>query len=52
MAGSLRSWIHYCQLRMGNGTQREHTDIAKECWEILRKQFPEVIAAVEQLCET
>ena len=52
MAGNLRSWIHYCQLRMGNGTQLEHTEIAIECWKILSKEFPEVIAAVEQLCET
>ena len=52
MAGNLRSWIHYCQLRMGNGTQLEHTEIAVECWKILGKEFPEVIAAVEQLCET
>jgi len=52
MAGNLRSWIHYCQLRMGNGTQLEHTEIAIECWKILDKEFPEVIAAVEQLCET
>jgi len=47
MAGNLRSWIHYCQLRMGNGTQLEHTEIATECWKILSKEFPEVIAAVE-----
>ena len=29
MAGTLRSWIHYCQLRMGHGTQKDHMDIAK-----------------------
>src|SRR5258708_5216905 len=34
MSGSLRSWIHYCQLRMANGTQKEHQDIAKECWSV------------------
>ncbi len=39
MAGSLRSWIHYCQLRMDNGTQKEHREIAKECWHILCDQF-------------
>ena len=37
--GTLRSWIHYCQLRMGNGTQREHQEIAKQCWDILKKEF-------------
>jgi thymidylate synthase (FAD) len=39
MAGSLRSWIHYCQLRMTEGTQKEHREIAKECWAILCTQF-------------
>jgi thymidylate synthase (FAD) len=39
MAGTLRSWIHYCQLRMDNGTQKEHREIAKECWNILCDQF-------------
>lgn len=40
MNGTLRSWIHYCNLRMGNGTQKEHQDIAKECWKIILEQFP------------
>lgn len=39
MAGTLRSWVHYCQLRMDNGTQKEHREIAKECWNILCDQF-------------
>lgn len=39
MAGTLRSWIHYCQLRMDNGTQKEHREVAKECWYILCDQF-------------
>ena len=47
MAGTLRSWIHYCQLRMANGTQREHADIAKECWKIIGTHFPSVIRAFE-----
>ena len=51
MAGSLRSWIHYCQLRRGNGTQKEHMQIAKECWEILRVHFPDIISALEDLEE-
>lgn len=46
MAGSLRSWIHYCQLRMANGTQKEHMDVAKQCWEIIGQHFPEIIEAV------
>jgi thymidylate synthase (FAD) len=40
MSGSLRSWIHYCELRMGNGTQKEHREIATQCWSILTEQFP------------
>jgi thymidylate synthase (FAD) len=39
MCGSLRSWIHYCQLRMDNGTQKEHQDIAEKCWNILCEKF-------------
>ena len=40
MNGTLRSWIHYCELRMANGTQREHMDIAKACAEVIYKVFP------------
>ena len=47
MAGTLRSWIHYCELRMANGTQEEHADIAKKCWEIIGTHFPSVVKAVE-----
>jgi thymidylate synthase (FAD) len=47
MAGSLRSWIHYCQLRMGNGTQKEHMEVADDCWEIIKQHFPDVVAALE-----
>ena len=36
MAGSLRSWIHYCQLRTGHGTQQEHIEVAKACWKIIK----------------
>lgn len=39
MKGSLRSWIHYCQLRMGNGTQKEHQIIASECWDLLNEEY-------------
>lgn len=47
MAGSLRSWVHYCELRRGNGTQLEHTKIADECWDIVRTHFPNVVKAIE-----
>ena len=48
MNGSLRSWIHYCQLRMANGTQKEHMEVATACWNIIREKFPNVVAAIEQ----
>ena len=48
MNGTLRSWIHYCQLRMENGTQKEHMNVAKACWEIIEYKFPNVVAALEQ----
>jgi thymidylate synthase (FAD) len=48
MNGTLRSWIHYCQLRMENGTQKEHMEVAKACWEIIEYKFPNVVAALEQ----
>lgn len=47
MHGTLRSWVHYCQLRMANGTQEEHMQIAKKCWEIIGQHFPNVVAACE-----
>jgi thymidylate synthase (FAD) len=39
-AGTLRSWYHYCQLRMGNGTQKEHRELAQECWYVITNEFP------------
>ena len=40
MNGTLRSWIHYIQLRVSHGTQKEHTEIAKACAEVISKIFP------------
>lgn len=48
MAGTLRSWIHYCDLRMANGTQKEHMIIAQKCWDIIGTHFPDVVKAVEE----
>jgi thymidylate synthase (FAD) len=42
MAGTLRSWIHYCQLRCGIETQAEHRDVANSCLDILVQQFPSI----------
>jgi len=40
MNGSLRSWLHYCQLRTDNGTQLEHMQVAQECVEVINAIFP------------
>ena len=40
MNGTLRSWIHYIQLRGANGTQKEHMEIAKACAEVINTIFP------------
>ena len=40
MNGTLRSWIHYIELRGGHGTQREHMDIAHACAEVIADIFP------------
>lgn len=51
MSGSLRSWVHYCDLRMGNGTQKEHMEVAAKCWDIISGHFPDVKAAIDELNE-
>ena len=40
MNGTIRSWIHYIQLRSDNGTQKEHMDIALACAEVINEIFP------------
>ena len=40
MAGTLRSWVHYIELRTGNGTQKEHIEVATECAKIIANIFP------------
>jgi thymidylate synthase (FAD) len=47
MAGSLRSWVHYCQLRMDKATQKEHRIVAEQCWTIIGQHFPDVIKALD-----
>lgn len=46
MSGTLRSWIHYCELRRGNGTQKEHSLIADKCWDIIGVHFPDIVEAL------
>ena len=38
--GTLRSWVHYIELRGANGTQLEHIEIAKACADVISKIFP------------
>lgn len=47
MTGSVRSWIHYIDLRSANGTQKEHMDIALAAKEVFKEQFPAVAEAME-----
>lgn len=49
MSGTLRSWIHYCDLRMENGTQKEHREVANECWKEICKEFPAVMKAIDNI---
>lgn len=49
MNGTLRSWIHYCDLRMANGTQKEHAIIAKQAWAIISEQFPELVKTMDAI---
>ena len=47
MQGSIRSWVHFIELRSGNGTQKEHIEVAKACAEAITKIFPMVNDFVE-----
>jgi len=50
MAGSLRSWIHYCQVRTDASTQKEHREIAMQAWDQITDAFPslkEVLASLD-----
>jgi thymidylate synthase (FAD) len=47
MKGSLRSWIHYCQVRMDPATQKEHREIATDAWYEITKVFPSLKDALD-----
>ena len=49
MNGTLRSWIHYCDLRCGNGTQYEHKVIADQCRTLIDLCFPSVSKALSSM---
>ena len=46
MSGTVRSWLHYIELRTGHGTQKEHMEIANECKSIFSQQFPTIASAM------
>ena len=48
MSGTVRSWIHYIQIRSENGTQKEHSDIALECKRVLKTVIPTVIEILDE----
>ena len=52
MAGSLRSWIHYCQLRCGIETQKEHREVANQCLDIIVQQFPSIAEIIKNESES
>ena len=47
MSGSVRSWVHYIDLRSANGTQKEHMNLANECKAIFVEQFPVISQALD-----
>jgi len=47
MNGTLRSWVHFIELRSGNGTQKEHMEVARACAEAIAEIFPMVTEYVQ-----
>ena len=47
MTGSVRSWVHYIDLRSAHGTQKEHMDVAEGVRSIFKEQFPTVAEALD-----
>lgn len=48
MSGTVRSWIHYIQVRSKNGTQKEHSDVALACKQVLRGVIPTIIEILDE----
>jgi thymidylate synthase (FAD) len=47
MTGTVRDWIFYIKLRVSNGTQKEHMDVAEACKKIFVKEFPDIAKALD-----
>ena len=48
MSGTLRSWVHYCELRCGNGTQLEHMEVAQAVYNLMKTEFPNIVRAIDE----
>jgi thymidylate synthase (FAD) len=48
MTGTLRSWLHYIEIRSGNGTQKEHAEIARTCANIIAEVFPATLDFIQE----
>lgn len=48
MNGTLRSWLHYCDIRCDAGTQKEHREVAEQCRQVLTELFPNVMEAFNE----
>jgi thymidylate synthase (FAD) len=48
MNGTLRSWIHYCDLRSANGTQKEHRQIALDIKQLIKQNYPQVYEVISR----
>ena len=48
MNGTLRSWVHYISLRSGNGTQKEHKEVAIACANAIQPIFPMISEFIER----
>jgi thymidylate synthase (FAD) len=49
MNGTLRSWVHYIQLRTDKATQKEHREVAQEITEILCSEFPSLASTIREI---
>ena len=48
MKGTVRDWLHYCRVRMGDHTQEEHREIATDCWNVLTEVLPVTTSSFEK----
>lgn len=49
MSGTIRSWIHFLQVRQGNGTQKEHMEIANKVYDVLKPYLPTILGVLNEV---